>query len=117
MKIQTSTGYVILKDFLTRKAAREYSAELFKNNDIKNFQTDSETDSPKLNLTLTQFAAAGEALVLALVEKVALVSESGNETEIKPDKAWLDNLPEKDFKAIEPEALRIMREASSEAKK
>ena len=115
MKIQTSTGYVILKDFLTRKAARDYNAELFNTTTIKKLQIGE--DNEGAGMTLTQFAAAGEALVLALVEKVVLVSESGNETEIKPDKAWLDNLPEKDFKAIEPEALRIMREASSEAKK
>ncbi len=103
-----------MKDFLTRKAARDYNAELFNTTTIKKLQIE-EDNGPEM--TLTQFAAAGEALVLALVEKAVSVSESGNETEIKPDKAWLDNLPEKDFKAIEPEALRIMREASSEAKK
>lgn len=109
MKVQTSNGYVLLKETLTRKVARDYNNTLFK--DIS-LSSSGEVQANPANVSL-----AGEALVFGLIEKIAVVDADGKETFLDANTEWLDNLPEADFRLIEVEAIRIKNESSSPVKK
>lgn len=112
MKVDILNGYVIVKDTLTRKAQREYNNQLFHNAEMVNV-TDGKSE---FRLSPVQMDLAGEALVLNMIEKV-VVTEGEKEREVTPDRDWLDELSDLDFKKIEKEVLRIKKEGDAKAKK
>ena len=99
-----------MNETITRKVARLYHAELF-----KGVTANSEGDA--IGATPINIENASEVLVLNLAEKVVKVAPDNSETFIEPTRAWLDNLPEADFKIIETAAIKIKNGADEKAKK
>lgn len=108
MQIELSNGYVLMREVVTRKIAREYSEKLY--NDT------SMDSSTKISMNPINIELASEALVLGLVEKVVVVTDE-KETYVEPTRDWLDNLPEEDFKKIENAALAVKKGSDAGAKK
>lgn len=118
MKIELSTGYVILKDFITHKASRDYQAELLKGTRMEPTGELDEEGRPKMKYDLDPNNAdrANEALVIALIEKAVVITD-GVETSVTPSIGWLESMRETDFSKIERAALEIKSQKEEEGKK
>lgn len=118
MKIELSTGYVILKDFITHKASRDYQAALLKGTRMEPTGEVDAEGRPKMKYDIDPNNAdrANEALVIAMIEKVAVVTGESEST-ITPTIEWLESMPQTDFVKIERGALDIKSKKEDEAKK
>ncbi len=108
MKIELSNGYVVLKEVITRKISREYTAKLFEGATINN--------EGKSLLSPMNYENASEYLVMSLLEKIAVLKE-GTEQAVLVDREWLDNLPVEDWKKIERAVLDINKSKEEQVKK
>lgn len=125
MKIELSNGYVILMDFITHKASRDYQAALLKGTRMRPTGDVDESGKPKMEYDIDPNNAdlANEALVLGMIEKVAVVTkaqnegETGSEETIQPTREWLDRMPQTDFSKLERAAMEIKSKKDEDAKK
>ena len=121
MEIKLTNCKVIVHDFVTHKAEREYQNALigdfaFGASEAAKVKTKigdetSEDLAGEMNFKLNHKSveAAGEAFALAMIKKVI-----PNEGEpFAPSMEWLDELPQTDFKTIN-KTLRDMKRASSQ---
>lgn len=118
MNIQLSNGYVVLKDFITHKASRDYQAALLKGTRMKPTGEVDESGRPKMEYDIDPSNAdrANEALVIAMVEKVVVVANEV-ETVIPASIDWLESMPQSDFSKIERAALDIKTSKEEDSKK
>lgn len=109
MKIETSNGYVLVRETITRKIARDYKSALLKGTHV--------TGSGEMGeLNALNIDEASEALLLGLVEQVVVVAD-GKDTFVDANRDWLDNLLEDDFKKLETAVLAIKNHKEEDAKK
>lgn len=108
-KIDITGGYVVLKDFVTRKVSREYLDVLSEHSNTR--------EDGSLAITSKAVSAASEFLLLKMVDKVVMVGADGSETEMEADSDWLDNLRNEDFVKLSEKVLKQFNEGRASAKK
>ena len=115
MTIQLSFGTVVLKDFITHKASRDYQANLFKDTQMEQTGEVDENGRPKMKFAINPANAdrANEALVIAMIQSVKLADG----TEVAPSRDWLDEMAQTDFSKIEKAVLEIKNAKDEDAKK
>lgn len=108
-KIVIRGGFVEMREYVTRKAAREYQNEL-----TNSGMTDSEghpiVTGPSMN-------RATEGLVLAMIKRVVVVSGDNTETEVPATEEWLDEMDQEDFDKISDHVLSKHKKGRGDAKK
>ncbi len=92
--IEITNGSVVLKSFVDRKTAREYSAILYEGLDAA---------SKEIKIPLANLDRASDVLVLGLIEGVT-IGESRQEV----SQDLIDKLDSDDFKKLETACLSIM---------
>lgn len=119
MKIPLSKGYVLMLDFLTHKASRDYQSTLLKGTKLKaSGRLDAHgRDIMEYDVDPNNSDLANESLALNLIEKVIVISEDGTEAPVEASHEWLDRLPESDYRKIEKAAFEIKTKKDEETKK
>lgn len=115
MQLDLTFGTVVLKDFITHKASRDYQATLFKDTQMEQTGEVDEKGRPKMKFAINPANAelANEALVVAMIKTVKLSDGS----EVVATREWLDELPQADFQKIEKAVLDIKNAKEEDAKK
>lgn len=108
-KIEITGGYVVLKEFITRKTSREYLDILSQHSGTK--------EDGSLAITPKAVSAASEFLLIQMVDKVVMVGADGSETEVEADHDWLDGMRDSDFTKLSEKVLKQFNEGRASAKK
>lgn len=125
MKVEISTGYVIVKDFITNSADQEYQAALFDGYKMTSKQAKEAVEDAENEISFNPVSvmrAAGER-AFAMIERVILVKPGAKpedapvEDEIVKSRAWWDELDTRDAKKIKNAVDDIATGASEKAKK
>lgn len=112
MRVDTSTGYVVLRDFFTRKAQREWEAICMKGKTIP-------YESESVAIPVEDFRAGQERLVMNMILSVweEKPGEAPTQVDLTNPQAWLDELPEEDYQKILEQVQIIKNKKESDAKK
>lgn len=118
MNIELSNGYVVLKDFITHRASRDYQATLLKGTRMKPTGDVDEKGRPKMEYDIdpSNSDRANEAFVIAMIEKIVR-KDGDQETEIPATIEWLESMPQREFQKLEQAVLDIKHREDEEAKK
>lgn len=108
-RIDIRGGYVELKEYVTRKMAREWMTGV----------ADSEKIGADGNAVVTPqtYNEACERLVLDMIDRVVILAADGTEQTREISSDWLDELPEDDFAKISEYVLEKFNGSRKKAKK
>ena len=118
MKVEISTGYVVVKDYITNKADQEYQTMLFEGYDLGSDQAKKMAEGAEDSFRLNPGAVmrANSERAFALVEQVITVTD-GQENEVQKTRQWWDDLNKLDAKKIKDAVDAIADKAIEQTKK
>lgn len=116
MRVDISNGYVLIKDFINRKAERNWQRLLLEG--AKEADEKDEDGKNKIKIMSLSLAAAVDQLVVDMIVKAVRITSDGQEQEvdITNTQEWVDELPVPDFDKISA-AVKQIKDAKQEEEK
>lgn len=118
MRIDISNGYVLLCEFVNRKASREYNRLLLNQTKMSPTGGIDAEGNPVMTYEIDPYnlELANEALILGMVQKAYVVDANG-EHEVPVNQAWIDSLQVPDFDTVCNAVIEVKRNKDKDSKK